>query len=110
MSENKAINLSLREQNDDNISMGKSEFDQTVINSFSGNAVNSFNDEAFENIIKEFLNINNFPTEVKEKLNLLKKFISIYKKIKDDKVKLVNFLRKISDKLKEPVEHIQVKK
>ena len=70
--------------------------------------MNSFNDEAFENIIKEFLNINDFPTESKEKINLLKKFISIYKKIKDDKIKLGNFLRKISDKLKEPLEDIQV--
>lgn len=108
ISENKGNILSLREQNDDNVSMGKSEFDQNVINSFSGNGMNSFNDEAFENIIKEFLNINDFPTESKEKINLLKKFISIYKKIKDDKNKLGNFLRKISDKLKEPLEDIQV--
>ena len=88
--------------------MGKSEFDQNVINSFSGSGINTFNDEAFENIIKEFLNINDFPSEAKEKINLLKKFISIYKKIKDDKNKLGNFLRKISDKLREPYEDIQV--
>jgi hypothetical protein len=69
---------------------------------------NPFNDEAFENIIKEFLNINDFPSEPKDKVCLLKKFISIYKKIKDDKVKLTNFLRKISDKLNEPFEEIRV--
>lgn len=108
ISENKGPNLNLKEQNDDNISMGKSEFDQNVINSFSGSGMNSFNDEAFENIIKEFLNINDFPTESKEKINLLKRFNSIYKKIKDDKNKLGNFLRKISDKLREPCEDIQV--
>lgn len=108
MSENRTLNLLLKDQNDDNISMGKSEFDQNVINSFSGTGMNSFNDEAFENIIKEFLNINDFPTEPKEKINLLKKFISIYKKIKDDKNKHGNFLRKISDKLREPYEDIQV--
>lgn len=108
LSENRGLNLNLKEQNDDVISMGKSEFDQNVINSFSSSGMNTFNDEAFENIIKEFLNINDFPTESKEKINLLKKFISIYKKIKDDKNKLGNFLRKISDKLREPYEDIQV--
>ena len=67
VSDNRANNLSLKEQNEDNISIGKSEFDQNVINSFSGSGMNTFNDEAFENIIKEFLNINDFPTESKEK-------------------------------------------
>lgn len=108
ISDNRTLNFVLKEQNDDNVSMGKSEFDQNLINSFSCAGMNSFNDEAFENIIKEFLNINDFPTEPKEKINLLKKFISIYKKIKDDKHKLGNFLKKISDKLREPYEDIQV--
>lgn len=108
MSENRANDLSLKEENEDNMSLGKSESDNILLNTFTGNGVNSFNDEAFENIIKEFLNINKFPTESKEKINLLKKFISIYKKIKDDKTKLGNFLIKISDKLKEPYDEIQV--
>jgi hypothetical protein len=69
---------------------------------------NNFNDEAFDKIIKEFLNINDFPEEAKEKVCLLKKFISIYKKIKEDKMKLNNFLKKISEKLKEPHEEIRV--
>ncbi len=108
ISDNRANNLSLKEQNDDNLSMGKSEFDQNVINSFSGSGMNTFNDESFEKIIKEFLNINYFPTESKEKINLLKKFISIYKKIKDDKNKLGNFIKKISEKLREPYQDIEV--
>jgi hypothetical protein len=71
------------------------------------NIVN-FNDETFESIIKEFLNINDFPTEPKDKVSLLKKFITIYKKIKSDRTKLDNFLIKISDKLNEPVDEIKV--
>lgn len=108
LSENKGGALTTKEQNDDIFSVGKSELDQNIITSFSGSGMNTFNDEAFENIIKEFLNINDFPTESKEKINLLKKFIAIYKKIKDDKNKLRNFLKKISDKLKEPYDNIRV--
>ena len=91
------------------MSDAKSIIDQNLINSISGSGINTFNDEAFENIIKEFLNINDFPTDSKEKINLLKKFISIYKKIKDDKNKLGNFLKKISEKLKEDYNDIKVK-
>jgi len=109
LSENIAINLSLKENNYDIISMGKSEFEQNVINSFSGTELNSFNDEAFQKVMKEFFNNNELPTEAKEKLNFLKKFISIYKKIKDDNVKLKNFLKKISDKFQEPPEDLLVK-
>lgn len=85
--------------------MGKSA-DSNKIISISG--INNFNDEAFENIIKEFLNINDFPKESKEKISLLKKFISIYKKIKDDSHKLNNFLKKISEKLTESYDDIKV--
>ncbi len=67
-----------------------------------------WNNETFEKIIKEFLNINNFPNEPKEKLNLMKKFLSIYKKIKYDKMKLDNFLQRISDKLNEPIKEVEV--
>lgn len=109
LSENKGGIVTTKEQNEDNFSIGKSEFDQNILNSFSCSGMNTFNDEAFENIIKEFLNINDFPTESKEKINLLKKFIAIYKKIKDDNNKLRNFLKKISEKLKEPYENIKVK-
>lgn len=91
--------------NDENFSVGKSA-DSNKIISISG--INNFNDEAFENIIKEFLNINDFPKESKEKINLLKKFISIYKKIKDDNNKLNNFLKKISEKLTESYDDIKV--
>jgi hypothetical protein len=73
-----------------------------------GTSMDPFSHEAFDNIIKEFLNISDFPTEPKDKVGLLKKFISIYKKIKDDRVKLYNFLKKISDKLNEPYEEIKV--
>lgn len=92
--------------NDDNYSVGKSA-DSNRILSISG--INNFNDEAFENIVKEFLNINDFPKESKEKKKLLKKFISIYKKIKDDGNKLNNFLKKISEKLTESYDDIKVK-
>jgi len=85
--------------------VGKSA-DSNKIISISG--INNFNDEAFENIIKEFLNINDFPKESKEKISLLKKFISIYKKIKDDSHKLNNFLKKISEKLTESYDDIKV--
>lgn len=39
---------------------------------------------------------------------MLKKFISIYKKIKDDSNKLNNFLKKISEKLTESYDDIKV--
>jgi len=91
---------------DDNFSHGKSAADSNKLLSISG--LNNFNDEAFENIIKEFLNINAFPKEPKEKINLLKKFISIYKKIKDESNKLHNFLKKISEKLTESYDDIKV--
>lgn len=68
----------------------------------------NFTDETFDNIIKEFLNINDFPREAKDKLGLLKKFISIYKKIKTDKTKLNHFLEKIAERLSEPIDEIKV--
>lgn len=71
--------------------------------------ITNFNDETFENTIKEFLNINDFPKEPKDKVGLLKKFIPIYKKIKSDRGKINNFLCKISDKLEEPIEEIKVR-
>jgi hypothetical protein len=73
------------------------------------NTMNNFNDEAFESIIKEFLNINDFPTDPKEKVTILKRFIPLYKKIKGDKSKLLNFIKKISDKLSESLEEINVR-
>jgi len=72
------------------------------------NTMGIFNDEAFDSIIKDFLNINDFPSDPKEKILLLRKFISIYKKIKSDKNKLNNFMKKFSEKLNEPIEEINV--
>lgn len=92
--------------NDDNISVIKSITDSNKMINISG--INNFNDEVFDNIIKEFLNMNQYPTEPKEMISMLKKFISIYKKIKDDNVKLNNFLKKISNKLRESYEDIKV--
>jgi len=92
--------------NDDNYSLNKSADSNRIL---SISVIHNFNDETFENIIKEFLKINDFPKESKEKINLLKKFISIYKKIKDDNSKLHNFLIKISEKLTEPYNDIKVK-
>ena len=54
------------------------------------------------------MNINDFPTEAKDKISLIKKFIPIYKKIKDDKIKMTNFIKKISDNLSESIEEIRV--
>ena len=85
---NKEKENNLKDQNEKENSINKS-IEPTL--SLTNSGANAFNDEAFENIIKEFLNINDFPTESKEKINLLKKFISIYKKIKDDKNKVTNF-------------------
>ena len=73
------------------------------------NTMSNFNDEAFESIIKEFLNINDFPSDPKDKVSILKRFIPLYKKIKSDKTKLTNFIKKIADKLNESVEEIKVK-
>jgi len=72
------------------------------------NTMNNFNDEAFESVIKEFLNITEFPSDPKEKVNILKRFIPLYKKIKGDKSKLGNFIKKISDKLNENFDEINV--
>jgi hypothetical protein len=91
-------------------SINRSEIDKNItpsISKTSSGSVNCFNDEMFENIIKEYLNINAFPTTPKEKINMLRKFITIYKRIKNDTIKLEYFLKKFSFKLKE--EYLDVK-
>jgi len=86
----------------------KSEFDKNfVLSSLSGN-IYSYNNENFEKIIKDYLNINEFPIEAKSKLTLLRKFISVYKRIKEDKEKMNCFLNKISLKLNENKNDIKV--
>ena len=65
-------------------------------------------DEAFSNLIKEYLNIENFPSERKQKALLLKKFSSIYKKIKLDKTKMKNFVGKLADRMNEGIDDITV--
>ena len=69
-----------------------------------------FDEDAFDMIMREFLKINDFPKEAKDKLSLLKKFIPIYKRVKNDRNKLHNFSQKISENLFEPIEEIIVNK
>ena len=80
----------------------------------SGNSNNSENsdknnyNEAFTSLIKEFLQIEHFPSERKQKGIMLKKFSSIYKKIKYDKSKMNNFINRMSERLNETRDDIIV--
>ena len=103
---------------DDSISIANSKFTDANLRStltkgqremsiFS--TIGNLNNEAFENIVKEFLNINNFPTDPKDKVSILRRFIPLYKKIKSDKNKMSNFIKRLSEKLSEPETEIRVK-
>jgi hypothetical protein len=94
-----------------------SNFDETEsknrLNSLSGlrktdNVQENDEDKVFDNILKEFLKINDLPKESKDKLTLLKKFIPIYKRVRNDSNKFYNFSKKISENLLESVEEITV--
>jgi hypothetical protein len=77
------------------------------------NVENEYN---FEAMIKDYLNVADFPNEMKEKVALFKKITSLYKKIKEeskktgaDPKKFISFLEILSSNIKEPVEEIKVK-
>ncbi len=57
-------------------------------------------DDLFDAAIKEYMNINEYPTDIKDKFNFVKKIIPIYKKLRDDD-KIDTFIIKMSDKLSE---------
>lgn len=59
----------------------------------------TFLDETIDNIIKECMINNEIPKEQKDIINLLKKLIVHYKKIKDEESKTETFLNKLSDLL-----------
>jgi hypothetical protein len=62
-------------------------------------------DDLFDAAMKEYINVNDFPTDNRDKLNFLKKIIPIYKKIREnDKIDL--FISKVSDKLIERKEDV----
>jgi hypothetical protein len=55
-----------------------------------------FEEENINKILVDSLAGNEIPIDLKEKINLFKKFITHYKKIKDDKINSDQFLEKIS--------------
>jgi hypothetical protein len=65
-------------------------------------------EKAFDDIMRDLLKINDLPKEAKDKLTLLKRFIPIYKRVRNDSNKFHNFTKKISENLKEPVEEMTV--
>jgi len=56
----------------------------------------SFEEENLNKILIESLVNNEIPNEIKEKINIIKKFITHFKKIRNDEFKLTHFLQKIS--------------
>lgn len=73
-------------------------------------------DSNMDSMIKEYLNIETFPSDLKEKVVILKKLAPLFKKIKDDVKrtgadlkKPLNFVEVLSEKLKEPIEDLKVK-
>lgn len=114
MNHNNEMHSNSNNINDDSVSLSlkNSEYEKNQshnkhnINLLINNMTND--EEKFESIVKEFLNITNFPTESKEKLYLLKKLITIYKRVKDDREKLNNFFLILSNKINEPFDEIKV--
>lgn len=97
---------------EDNINAAKSS--KELINNLTGSGA-TVNDETIGNIVKEFFYVNETPTDPRDKAAILRKLISIYKKIRDDKnkpkddnSKMACLLNNLSVKLSEPGEHIKV--
>lgn len=67
------------------------------------------NEDPTEEIIKEYLSNHEVPKEVKDKVNVLKKFTTHYKKVREDKLKLTKLLNRLSEFLSESAEDIRVK-
>lgn len=88
----------------------KSQNEETIIlNNLLKISTNSpSNDETLTLAIKEFLNVENFPTETKEKLSIIKKFSTIFKKVREDETRLGNFLFKLGDCIKESIDDLKI--
>lgn len=65
--------------------------------------------EELNNFYKKFIEANNLPFEPRDKFNLIKKLIHIYKKSKDDKEKVKKLIQFVSEKTNLTIDHIKVK-